>query len=433
MKMKILLTLLFSVFLIPLTYAANFVSSYATIAEDHCSTLTNQGQQGSTQTCPSFKAIGIRVIRDEVQQHLILNRGNQEYPLIFNDTTTKNIARTTLGSTLEWRLKRGRVVGLIMRLNVFTTAKKKRSFLVVSKVTDQTICVVGSVSPQRKQNERARNMVDSAANKPCLSAPLSQDKTLKALLGSWVEPVPGRSKEVQGFTLYENGKAESINMKTLRYQKWRVEGNNIIFTIQNIVNSWSSSEDERYTFAFCDGQLCLTAGGITQEYKRQVKQDGKLYYEYNGKLYYDYNGTQTQYSSPHGGQHSDVGRINIGMMIGRQYADHCSFLQPSDLRKFIYKNDNSWRFIFSSNPKKRSARMLLNGHIENLELLNIAEDFYSKTVTERYRVQGHQEIVITIKKTEVNSFRHYKRYKGNVTVERNGVASEMTVLGDCRL
>jgi hypothetical protein len=266
-------------------------------------------------------------------------------------------------------------------------------------------------------------MVDRAANKPCLSAPLSQDKALKTLVGSWVEPVPGRPQDLQGFRLDENGQAESINMKTLRYQKWRVEGNRLIFTVKNIVNSWSSSEDESYTFSFCEEKLCLTAGGITQAYKKQ-----------NSRRYNDYKDTQTpQYGSPHGTQQGHAGRIKIGMMVGRQYADHCSFLKPLDLRNFIYKDDNSWRFIFSSNPKSRSARMLLNNHIENLELINIEENFYSKTLKERYRVQGHREIVVTLKKTETNSFRNYKRYKGSVTVERNGIASEMAVSGDCRL
>lgn len=426
MKTKIAVTLLFSFLLLPLAqvaHAASYSSSYATILKEHCTVLPNQaGEKDVVQACPSFKNIKINVVSNDVQQYIVLSQNNRQYPLIFNDTKTQNIARTTLGSTIEWRQKLGRpskVVGMIMRINVFTTANKKRSFLVVSKVTDQEICIVGSVPPQRNQNQQARRMVDSASNKACISSPLSQEKLRKALVGSWVEPIPGRSREMQGFTLYDNGQAASINMKTLRYEKWRIEGNKLIFTLQNVVNSWSSSEDESYTFAFCEQKLCLTAGGITQAYKKQTQtrpQD-----QSTAKPYNDYRGTQNNQ------------RMEIGMMVGRQYADHCSFLKPLDLRNFIYKDDNSWRFIFSSNPSSRSARMLLNGRIENLELISLKENFAAKTIKERYRVAGQSDTIVTLKKTETNSFRNYKRYQAKLIVKRNGVKREIDVSGDCRL
>lgn len=437
MKTKIVVTLLFSVLLLPLAqvvHAANFGSSYATILKEHCSTLPSRaGERGTVHTCPSFKDIGINIVNVDNKQHIVLSRNNQQYPLIFNDTTTKDIARVTLGSTIEWRQKLGRpsqVIGMIMRVNVFSTNKKKRSYLVVNKITDQNICIVGSVPPQRNQNLQARRMVDSSANKPCISTPLSQDAVRKALVGSWVEPVPGRSREVQGFTLYDNGQATAINMKTLRYKRWRVEGNKLIFTVQNVVNSWASDEDESYTFAFCEQKLCLTAGGITQAYSKQGRSNtNRPYNDYRGTQGNQYNDrTNNQYNNTNGSR-----QIDIGFMRGRQYADHCSFLKPADLRNFVYKDDNSWRFLFSSNPSSRSARMLLNGRIENLELISLKENFAKKTVRERYRVVGQSDTIVTLKKTETNNFRNYKRYQGRLVVKRNGAKNEIDVLGDCRL
>jgi len=431
MKTKILLMLFSSFFLLPLGYAANFGSSYATIAAEHCTTQTRRaGDRTTIQICPRFKGIGINVVKDDVQQHIVLTRDNQQYPLIFNEKTTKNSTHTTLGPTVEWRLNRSRtdsVVGLIMRVYIHTGANKKRSFLVVSKVTPQTICVVGNIPPQRNQNKQARRMVDNSANMPCISAPLSQDALLKTLVGSWVEPVPGHAKEVQGFRLYADGQAKSINMRTLDYQKWRVEGNKLIFTTKNIVNSWSSSEDESYTFRFCEKKLCLTAGGITQSYAKQHTTS----HERHGS---PHSTTHDAHRNNHGTTRRDTHQhLDIGMMIGRQYADHCSFLKPLDLRNFIYKDDNSWRFIFSSNPQKRSARIFLNNRVENLELTKIEEHFYSKTITEQYRVVGHNDIVVTLKKTEANNFKNYKRYQGTVIVERYGATEKVEVLGDCRL
>ncbi len=433
MKTKILLMLFSSFFLLPVGYAASFGSSYATIAKEHCTLQSRRaGEKTVIQRCPDFKGIGISVVKDDVQQHIVLSRNNQQYPLIFKETTTKNSTHTTLGPTIEWRLNRSRtnsVVGMIMRVHVHTSANKRRSFLVVSKVTPQTMCVVGSIPPQRNQNKQARVMVDNSANMPCISAPLPQDMILKTLVGSWVEPVPGNRQKVQGFRLYADGDAESINMRTLQYQKWRVEGNNIIFTTKNIVNSWSSSEDERYTFRFCEKKLCLTAGGITQAYTKQNTTGNERYNSPHNASSDNHRSNHNHGTSrPNAHQHLD-----IGMMIGRQYADHCSFLKPLDLRNFIYKDDNSWRFIFSSHPQKRSARMFLNNRVENLELTKIEEHFYSKRITEHYRVVGHRDIVVTLNKTEENHFKNYKRYQGILTVERYGATEKIEVLGDCRL
>lgn len=433
--------LLSSFFLLPLAYAANFGSSYATIAEEHCVAQPSRaGEQSVIRVCPRFKGIGISVVNDDLQQHIVLNKDNQQYPLIFKDTMTKNISHVTLGPTIEWRLHRKRgnsVVGMIMRVYVHTRANKKRSFLVVSKITSQDICIVGNIPPQRNQNKQARRMVDSSVNMPCIDASSLENKGGRsALIGSWVEPVPGHAKKVQGFKLYENGKAESINMKTLQYQKWRIEGNTIIFTVKNIVNSWGSSEDERHTFAFCGQKLCLTTGGITQSYKKQndpVTDSAKndYYTPDNTRDNHDNHNNHTQtttMSSQNNHQHLD-----IGMMVGRQYADHCSFLKPLDLKNFIYKNDKSWRFVFSTNPNKRSARIFLNNRVENLTLINIEENFSTKTIKEHYRVVGHQDISVTLSKTEVNNFKSYKRYQGTVTVKRAGATENIKVLGDCRL
>ncbi|WP_426478174.1 lipocalin family protein [Chryseobacterium sp. CBSDS_008] len=42
------------------------------------------------------------------------------------------------------------------------------------------------------------------------------------LVGKWLQPIPGMEKERQGFELYENGVATSLNIHTLQYDKWMV-------------------------------------------------------------------------------------------------------------------------------------------------------------------------------------------------------------------
>lgn len=66
------------------------------------------------------------------------------------------------------------------------------------------------------------------------------------LIGDWVEPVPGMEDEVQGFSLHEDGNAASINMATLRYQRWRFDNGELILTGESIGNRTSSTFDEVY-------------------------------------------------------------------------------------------------------------------------------------------------------------------------------------------
>lgn len=42
--------------------------------------------------------------------------------------------------------------------------------------------------------------------------------------GKWTEPVPGMGNQMQGIELKEDGKASSINMATLQYEKWEKKG-----------------------------------------------------------------------------------------------------------------------------------------------------------------------------------------------------------------
>lgn len=54
--------------------------------------------------------------------------------------------------------------------------------------------------------------------------------------GSWVEPNPINSQEVQGFTLNQDGTATSINMATLVIKSWNLENKILILQYQSIGN-----------------------------------------------------------------------------------------------------------------------------------------------------------------------------------------------------
>ncbi len=69
-----------------------------------------------------------------------------------------------------------------------------------------------------------------------------EDIDKKLLAFSWLDT----SDSKLHFTLNSDGTARSDNMATLLYKKWRVEGNNIIFTIESIGNHSSSTVEDIY-------------------------------------------------------------------------------------------------------------------------------------------------------------------------------------------
>lgn len=93
------------------------------------------------------------------------------------------------------------------------------------------------------------------------------------IAGSWVQPVPGNSDMVQGFILYPDGSARSINMATLVYKAWRTKGDAITFHVESIGNHTRFETEERYRFDMPDrDRLILRSGKFIQEFRRMGSQ-----------------------------------------------------------------------------------------------------------------------------------------------------------------
>ncbi len=150
-----------------------YISSFTSIDEKDCMTLDSD-DIGSIQECESFGDIGVRVVEGDIHQSIILTRKNREY--ILNFQSTVGIGFSTLGNIIEWRYERGKpknIKGIIVRLEVNEDPEnldKITSYLMVSKITPNNICVVGKILPQVKQNEFARAMLDSKEELPCLKS-----------------------------------------------------------------------------------------------------------------------------------------------------------------------------------------------------------------------------------------------------------------------
>ncbi len=70
----------------------------------------------------------------------------------------------------------------------------------------------------------------------------SADINEELLLGSWLDT----SESALHFSMFKDGTACSDNMATLLYEKWKLEGTNLILTVQSIGNGSSSTGEEVY-------------------------------------------------------------------------------------------------------------------------------------------------------------------------------------------
>jgi hypothetical protein len=178
MKKIVKLILLSTLLLSASSYAANFDSSYTSIAEKDCKLIASNEHE-SSQSCPKFGIIEVNVGEFDLRQSLFLHRNGKDYPLNFWNSVTPNFS--TLGKKIEWRHTKGNpndIVGMIVRLNVSENTKNPRkttSYLVVSKISKNEICVVGKLTPQKKQNEHARKMAEQSSKMPCLSVVINKE------------------------------------------------------------------------------------------------------------------------------------------------------------------------------------------------------------------------------------------------------------------
>lgn len=89
------------------------------------------------------------------------------------------------------------------------------------------------------------------------------------LLGTWVEPIPGQETVEQGFTLKENGEAESVNMATLVYDHWQKEGDLLLLNATSIGNGVSFQfTDTMKIEKLTQDSLILSRNGVVIRYHK---------------------------------------------------------------------------------------------------------------------------------------------------------------------
>ena len=92
----------------------------------------------------------------------------------------------------------------------------------------------------------------------------------KKIPGSWCEPIPGRTQDVQEIKFQKDGKASSINMATLQYKSWKINGKTLILEGESTGNRQTLHFSDTLNIIQLDkDQLILKKGvGYQIHYKR---------------------------------------------------------------------------------------------------------------------------------------------------------------------
>jgi sulfur carrier protein ThiS len=178
--MKIFVQTLALVFLFVITFPARgqkVESIYTDLATKKCKTLESNANEAGYYRglCKGTSNYQLEVIEGDIRQTInVITPNKKKFEL--NLWTTVSSAFSYTGQKAEWRVARvnGKIVpiALIVRFNASENpedSSKTTSYLVISKITKNEICVTDIVKPQVNANAEAVKLADKAKSKSCLS------------------------------------------------------------------------------------------------------------------------------------------------------------------------------------------------------------------------------------------------------------------------
>jgi hypothetical protein len=88
------------------------------------------------------------------------------------------------------------------------------------------------------------------------------------ITGRWLQPAQGTSLR-QGFELLLDGRARSVNMATLRIEKWEQRGNTLVLMGKSIDNGQITPFNEAWAIeTVTNRRLVLRKGDMVESYRR---------------------------------------------------------------------------------------------------------------------------------------------------------------------
>lgn len=133
------------------------------------------------------------------------------------------------------------------------------TFIAMALALLATACGNAKQDPERQYDE------DIAGNEARL-----REVTVENLCGRWLEPIPGQEPAMMGFELNPDGKANTINIHTLVFERWELKGDTLLVWNHTAgVKNESSYVDTSIIKALTDSTLeVLPVNGVWTTYMR---------------------------------------------------------------------------------------------------------------------------------------------------------------------
>lgn len=174
--MKFIFSLILTLTLfLPIVGQEPIDSIYTDTASDKCKTIKfDEESSYSEQICPGIAGYKLKVIEGDLRVTIVvIDPKGKEYDLRMPEVLGAGFSN--IGQKAEWRVKKQNnqiiPVALIVRFDVIENPEeynKSTSFLTITKITNNSICIVDKVRPNKDQNLQARKIADLAQSKGCL-------------------------------------------------------------------------------------------------------------------------------------------------------------------------------------------------------------------------------------------------------------------------
>lgn len=174
----------FFVLLLSLVYGVNSASAqsnqsvYTNLEAKFCKTIKSDSSETGDYLgrCPGTAGYSLLVSEGDLRQNVtvVTPKGTKHSLELWSVVSP---AFSSLGPKAEWRISKAKMraspVALIVRYNASENPEqpeKTTSYLVVTKITANEICVTNRIAPGPTANTDARRLADESASKPCLKA-----------------------------------------------------------------------------------------------------------------------------------------------------------------------------------------------------------------------------------------------------------------------
>ena len=149
-------------------------SIYTDLQGSKCKEQTGEGDVVLFE-CPGVGGYKLEVAEHDARKSINVKIPSGQFRNL-DFQAVKGAGMSTLGKKAEWRVKRvnGQIkpIALITRYNVFIKpgeSDKVRSYLIVTKIDGDTVCVTDVIDPVKNANVKARKAADIAISNPCRS------------------------------------------------------------------------------------------------------------------------------------------------------------------------------------------------------------------------------------------------------------------------